>query len=143
MPMCLQIKHLVNKHSLTTFKSSTPSFASCNNETNFVVNKPKLFSWRLGVWSAIILLKLCMCNGFWEAPVKTRLSVTSGNPSMAAPINCSKLLVSFQVCEALLYIYFFICFIFSLNNFDVTANAIYCNCLNATPILTTFKIKIL
>lgn len=35
--------------SLTTFKSRTPSLASCSRLTNFIVRRPKLFSWRLGV----------------------------------------------------------------------------------------------
>ena len=37
--------------ALTTFKSKTPSFASCKSVTNLVVNNPRLFSCRLGVWS--------------------------------------------------------------------------------------------
>ena len=35
--------------ALTTLRSKTPSLASCNKLTNFVVNKPSDFSWRLGV----------------------------------------------------------------------------------------------
>ena len=35
--------------SLTSFKSSTPSFASWSRVTNLMVRSPKLFSWRLGV----------------------------------------------------------------------------------------------
>ena len=34
---------------LTTLRSKTPSFASCNKLTNLVVNKPSDFSCRLGV----------------------------------------------------------------------------------------------
>lgn len=34
---------------LTTLRSKTPSLASCNKLTNFVVNKPRDFSCLLGV----------------------------------------------------------------------------------------------
>lgn len=47
---------------LTTFRSSTPSLASCNKETNFVVKRPKLFSCLLGVLSAI---KPCNSMVLW------------------------------------------------------------------------------
>ena len=47
----------------TTFKSKTPSFASCKSVTNLVVNNPRLFSCRLGVWS---------WNGWSGKPLPTR-----------------------------------------------------------------------
>lgn len=52
---------------LTTFRSSTPSLASCNKETNFVVKRPKLFSCLLGVLSAIK-----PCNSMVLSCVTTR-----------------------------------------------------------------------
>ena len=62
---------------LTTFRSNTPSFASCNKVTNLVVNSPKLFSCRLGVWSAIVQQPLKLHSGLkgsWQ-----RCAPPSGN----------------------------------------------------------------
>ena len=41
--------NLRKKDIFTIFKSSTPSFASCNNATNLAVKSPSDFSCRLGV----------------------------------------------------------------------------------------------
>lgn len=60
-------KPLNSPQLLTTLRSKTPSLASCNKVTNLVVSSPKLFSCRLGVWSAIVSRYKCIVGtGSWH-----------------------------------------------------------------------------
>ena len=99
-----QISYYKRCHAFTCFRSNTPSSASWSSDTNFVVKRPKLFSWRLGVWSAI-LKPLLMHIGIGRFPTNQGTCLHPGISNMSAPI-C---IANFDSCQIIKVIIWGIC----------------------------------